>query len=165
MWWRIPRSEFERNKGEGNRRSLKRIVQRGDLPGLLAYAGGEPVGWCSIGPRASYPMLERSRTLKPVDERPVWSVVCFFVARPFRRRGLTARLLQAAVDHARKQGATIVEGYPVDPRTGTMPDAFAWTGFPGAFRDAGFVEVARRSATRPIMRRALRERGTRRREG
>jgi GNAT superfamily N-acetyltransferase len=158
MWWRLSRSEFTRRKGEGNRRALRRIVGAGRVPGLLAYAGGEPVGWCSVAPRDDFPVLDRSRTLKRVDERPVWSVVCLFVARPFRRRGVSVKLLEAAADHVRRQGGELVEGYPVESRTGAMPDAFAWTGLAQAFRDAGFEEVARRSPSRPIMRRKVRAR-------
>jgi hypothetical protein len=61
-------------------------------------------------------------------------------------------LLKAAVQYARGQGARIIEGYPVEPKKGRMPDAFAWIGLPSSFRKAGFVEVLRRSPTRPIMR-------------
>lgn len=152
MFWRQTRAEYEKKKGAGNRRALKRIVQSGKAPGILAYADGAPVGWCAMAPRTDYSTLERSRVLAPVDERVVWSVPCFFVARPFRRRGLTAELLCAAVDYARQKGAKIIEGYPVEARKGKLPDAFAYTGLPAAFRKAGFVEVFRRSRTRPIMR-------------
>ena len=96
--------------------------------------------------------LERSRILKPVDDQPVWSVVCFFVKRPSRRQGLTVQLLKAAVEYAKSNGAKIVEGYPVEPREGASPDVFVWTGLASAFKQAGFVEVLRRSETRPIMR-------------
>jgi GNAT superfamily N-acetyltransferase len=152
MWWRRPRSVFERNKGAGNKRAFRKIVESGPPPGLLAYSEGRPIGWCALAPRQDYPVLERSRTLKPVDEQPVWSVTCFFIARPFRSKGVSSRLLRAAVSYARGQGVRIVEGYPVEPRKGRLPDAFAWTGLPGTFRQAGFREVARRSPTRPIMR-------------
>ncbi len=152
MWWRIRRSEFEKSKGEGNKKRFKKIVASGETPGLIAYAQGEPVAWCAIAPREAYPVLENSRVLKRIDDQPVWSVTCFFVSRPYRRQGVTAQLLQAAVKYARRKGARIVEGYPVAPRKGRMPDAFAWTGLVGAFRSAGFVEAARRSKTRPIMR-------------
>jgi GNAT superfamily N-acetyltransferase len=158
MWWRLARSEFERGKGEKNRRALRRIVNEGRVPGILAYADGEPVGWCAVAPRDEYPVLERSRTLKRVDERPVWSVVCLFITRGHRRRGVSVRLLEAAADHVRRKGGGILEGYPVESRTGAMPDAFAWTGLAQAFREAGFREVARRSPTRPIMRRTVRAR-------
>jgi GNAT superfamily N-acetyltransferase len=156
MYWRLSRPIFERQKGEGNRRAFKKIVAAGAPPGLLAYDGSEPVGWCAIAPRAEYPKMARSRVLEPVDAQPVWSVSCLFVARPYRRRGLSVRLLTAAADYARRRGGRIVEGYPVEPRQGDMPDPFVWTGLASAYRRAGFTEVARRSETRPIMRRNLR---------
>jgi GNAT superfamily N-acetyltransferase len=93
--------------------------------------------------------------LKPVDEKPVWSVSCLFVRRDFRRQGISARLIAEAAKFAARQGARIVEGYPVEPRTAKSADAFVWTGLASSFLAAGFREVARRSATRPIMRRAV----------
>ena len=152
MWWRLARSAFAKGKGAGNRRALRKIVGAGGVPGLIAYCDGTPAGWCSIAPREDYPVLSRSRVLAPVDGRPVWSIVCFFVAKPFRRTGLTAALIEGALAYAKKRGASIVEGYPVEPRKGSMPDAFAYTGLASSFRRAGFAEVARRSATRPFMR-------------
>jgi len=152
MWPRVSSGEFARGKGSGNRRAFRRLVRSGDPPGLLAYAGRDAVGWCALGPREAYRRIENSRTLARVDGQRVWSVICFFVARPYRKRGMTVRLLREAVRYARKRGARILEGYPVEPRSGKTADAFAWTGLAAAFRAAGFVEVARRSPTRPIMR-------------
>lgn len=165
MFWRLPRSEFEKHKGAGNRRALRGIVMSGAEPGVLAYAGGEPVGWCAVAPRADYPALERSRVLAPVDDQPVWSVSCFFVARAYRGQGVSVQLLKAAAEFARQRRAKMLEGYPVESRTGKMPDAFAWTGLAGTFRRAGFSEVARRSKTRPIMRLLLRPAGALRSRG
>lgn len=155
MWWRRPHAEFQRGKGAGNKRALKALVVAGKPPGLLAYVGKEPVAWCSLGPRDEFVRLSTSRVLKPVDEAPVWSIVCFFVHRRWRRKGITVALLDAAAAYARKRGARQLEGYPVAPRAGKVPDVFAWTGLPGAFTKAGFQEVARRSPTRPIMRLSL----------
>jgi len=152
MWWRLARPAFVKGKGAGNRRALKRIVDAGRVSGLIAYAGGVPAGWCSVAPREDFPVLSRSRVLAPVDDNPVWSIVCFFVAKPFRRTGITAALIEGALAYAKKKGASIVEGYPVEPKKGVMPDAFAYTGLASSFRRAGFVEAARRSATRPFMR-------------
>lgn len=152
MCWRLKRSQFEKQKGAGNKKALKKIVAAGEVPGLLAYAGREPVGWCSVAPREAFPVLENSRILKRVDDQPVWSASCFFVARPYRRQGLSVKLLRAAVTYAKKKGARMVEGYPVEPKKSPMPDVFAWTGLADAFRRAGFKEVLRRSPTRPIMR-------------
>ncbi len=152
MWFRLARAEFERAKGEGNREALHALVESGPPPGILAYAGEEPVGWCALAPRAQYPLLARSRILKPVDDAPVWSIVCFFVARKHRRQGITVELLRAATRYARERGARVVEGYPVEPKAGGSPDTFVYHGLASAFRRAGFTEVARRSETRPIMR-------------
>lgn len=155
MWFRLPRSQFAQDAGDANRASFRELVAGGTVPGLLAYAGGEAVGWCAVEPREAYPALARSRVLAPVDAAAVWSITCFFVTRTARRHGVMAVLLRAAVAHAARQGATVVEGYPVEPRDGRIPDAFAYTGLAAAFRAAGFVEVARRGATRPIMRYAI----------
>ncbi len=159
MWWRLTQSQFERQKGAGNKRAMKRVVDSGDVPGLLAYGEGEPIAWCCVAPRERFSRLERSRILKPVDDQPVWSIVCFFIARPYRRRGLSVKLLRAAVRYARAHGAKIVEGYPIDPNE-DYADAFAHTGLASAFAKAGFAEVLRRSKTRPIMRQPARSGGS-----
>ncbi len=89
MWWRLRRSEFEQQKGTKDKAAFKALVDGGQVPGILAYMSGQPVGWCAVAPREVYPALERSRTLKRVDDKPIWSVTCVFVAKPFRRRGVT----------------------------------------------------------------------------
>jgi GNAT superfamily N-acetyltransferase len=152
MYWRLPRPVYEQGKGEGNRIAFRATIEAGEEPGVIAYDDGEPIGWCAVGPRETYPVLGRSRVLKPIDDEEVWSITCFFVARPYRGRGVTVALLAAAVEFARERGTRIVEGYPIAPRQARVPDAFAWTGLVSAFVQAGFVEVARRSETRPIMR-------------
>jgi GNAT superfamily N-acetyltransferase len=154
LWWRLPHNQWIAQKGEGNRKAMRSLVARRQTPGLLAYADGQAVGWCAVAPREQYPRLGTSRVLKPVDEQPVWSVTCFFVAREFRRRGVTVALLKAAADFARRRGGRILEGYPTEPRK-DQADAFVFTGLASAFRQAGFREVARRSPTRPIFRRTL----------
>jgi len=152
MWWRLKRSEFELKKGDANRKAMKAIVRSGTVPGILAYDGDEPVGWCSVAPREEFSALARSRILKPVDDKPVWSVVCFFIRKDHRGSGVSTALLRAAVDYVREEGGTTLEGYPVEPKTDRMPDAFAWFWLASSFRRAGFKECARRSETRPIMR-------------
>jgi GNAT superfamily N-acetyltransferase len=156
MWPRRTAAEFRRGAGEGNRRALRRLVKSGEPTGVLAYLDAEPIGWCAVAPRDRFRRLERSRVMAPVDDRPVWSVVCFFVARGHRSAGLTPSLLEAAVSFAGSRGATLIEGYPLDPPAGRVADVHAWFGLAGAFRAAGFREVARRSPTRPLMRRAVR---------
>ena len=157
MWWRVARSQFTAQRGEGNKQALKRLAEAGEALGLLAYIEGHPVGWCAVGPREGFPVLERSRILKRVDDIPVWSIVCFFVNRRHRGKGLTIALLRAAIAYAKQHGARVVEGYPVEPKTSRMPELFAYTGLASAFQRAGFVEVLRRSQTRPIMRYSIGE--------
>jgi GNAT superfamily N-acetyltransferase len=152
MWWRLTRSEFNRRKGQPNKEAMKAVVESGETPGILAYVEGKPIGWCAVAPRERYPVLSRSRILKPIDNTPVWSITCFFVAKEHRRKGVTVQLLRAAIAHVKRQGGKVVEGYPIEPKTSTMPAAFVWTGLSSAFRQAGFVERTRRSETRPIMR-------------
>ncbi len=152
MWWRQTAKEWKENKGGNNRRAMEVKVGKGEEPGLIAYADGEPAGWISLGPREFFPRFKKSRILQPVDDRPVWSIVCFFIARDHRRKGLSVTLLRAAVDFAREKGATTLEGYPTEPKEGKAVDIFVYTGLRSAFDQVGFEEVARRSEKRPIMR-------------
>jgi GNAT superfamily N-acetyltransferase len=157
MWWRLSRSEFKRLQGEGNKAMLKEMALGNRVPGLLAYSDGMPIGWCSIGPREQFAGLERSRTLTGVDDRPVWSIVCFFVVRPFRRRGLLAELVRGAVHYAQQQGAQIVEAYPIDTETPKLAakkltGVGGYMGIASTFRALGFVEVGRASETQLIVR-------------
>ncbi len=155
MYWRLAPRDFRTGKGAGNRQAMFDLARSGRPPGILAHDGDTAVGWCALAPREEYPALARSRILKPVDDRPVWSVSCFFMDRRYRRRGVSVPLLEAAVDYARSQGATIVEGYPVEPTSEDYPAAYAWYGIAKTFERAGFSECGRRSPTRPIMRRQL----------
>lgn len=151
MYWKLRGKEYEEAKGYETRQMHKSIVDSGVATGLLAYWHGDVVGWVAVEPRSAYERLAHSRTLKPVDDQPVWSVPCFFVAKKYRRQGITVELLKAAVEHVRRQGGKIVEGYPVDTQK-VMPAPFIYTGTASAFQQAGFKEVARRSPTRPIFR-------------
>ena len=153
MTWRLPRSEWEAGKGGRNKQAFRSLVQDDTPPGVLAYLGGEPVGWCAVAPREIYVRLRSSRVLAPVDDQPVWSISCLFIAKPFRRQGVSVQLIEAAVKFARSNEARIVEAYPFVPYSEAMPAAFAWTGTVSAFERASFREVARRSEARPIMRR------------
>jgi GNAT superfamily N-acetyltransferase len=155
MWWRQTRREFDEQHGEKNKRAMKRIVDSGEVPGVLAYEDGEPIGWCSVAPRESFPSLDRSRVLKRIDDRPVWSIVCLFLARSHRGRGLTTELIRGAVDHARASGARIVEAYPTRPRGRRLGPASSYMGVPAAFERAGFAECARPSDAKVVMRRRI----------
>jgi GNAT superfamily N-acetyltransferase len=152
MWWRIKRKDFERQQGDANRQAMREIVEADQVPGILFYEGDEPVVWCSVAPREDFPVLARSPILKPVDDQPVWSIVCFFLAKPYRSQGLLVGVLTSAVEYARNQGARIIEGYPIQPKVDHTPDIYAFTGMVSTFEKAGFKEVIRRSKSRPIMR-------------
>jgi hypothetical protein len=161
MWWRISRAEFERQHGEGNRRAMKSLVDSGIVPGILGFLGGEPVAWCSVAPREQYHALERSRVMARIDDAPVWSIVCFHVAGSERRKGLMQQMIRAAVVHAGRHGAEVVEAYPTQPRGRELPPVSSFMGVPGAFLAEGFVEVARPSASRVILRRVIARRPAR----
>ncbi len=147
MWWRIPRSEFEKNKGDANRNAMKQLVESGEQPGLLIYDTEQPVGWICIGPRDGFPALERSRVLARVDDQPVWSVVCFFIAKGYRRKGVSKVLLEEAVKFAQESGVKIVEGYPLPKKDGASPDPFVFTGLEPIYEQLGFEAVIRRGKT------------------
>ena len=152
MWWRLKRAEFTSQQGDKNKAAMKKIVDSGEVPGILVYDGDRAVGWCSVAPREAYPVLDRSPVLKRVDDQPVWSIVCFFIAKPYRQKGMSSRLIKAALDYAHLHGARIVEGYPIEPKKKEAPDIYAFTGLTSVFEKAGFVEIIRRSEFRPIMR-------------
>ncbi|SRR5712692_3065789 len=152
MAWRLSHKEWEAGKGLSNKRKLKSLVSRGTSPGILAYKGRQPIGWCSVAPRPEFIALQGSRVLARIDDEDVWSISCLFVAKESRGSGVSVQLLRAAAKFVEDRGGKIIEGYPVLPYTKKMPDAFAWTGTQSAFEQAGFTEVARRSKARPIMR-------------
>jgi GNAT superfamily N-acetyltransferase len=152
MWWRSPRREFEQRGGEGNRQAMKAIVDSGEVPGIMAYHQSQPVGWCSVAPREQYGALERSPVLKRLDDTPVWSLVCFFVARGHRGRRVAESLIQGAVEYVRSQGGQVVEAYPTQPREGRLPPVSSFMGIPAMFERAGFVECARPSKSKVVMR-------------
>jgi hypothetical protein len=148
MRWRMRSAQFSRSAKEGRVDALGRLVQEGTPIGVLAYLDREPVGWCSVAPRYTYAALERYRALPRIDDRPVWSVVCFFVSARIRRSGATRGLLQAAVDYAAQQGAAIIEGYPVEPGA----RLYTYMGSPATFRAVGFRDVTPRGQARALMR-------------
>ena len=148
MRWRMTSSEFNRSTRESRAATLERLARAGTPIGVLACLDQEPVGWCSVAPREQYAGLERYRALPRIDERPVWSVACFFVSATLRRRRMTFGILKAAVDYAGTQGAEIVEGYPVDPG----PPLYTYMGSPATFRTAGFTDVTPCGQTRRVMR-------------
>lgn len=152
VWWRRTSGEFQdglRDGSAGNRALLERVTREGRVPGLLAYDGdGQPIGWVSVAPRHELGRVLRSPALKPrpgdgrgpADDEGVWAVVCFWVPRGGRGKGVGTALLSAAVEQARSAGASALEGYPVDT-DGPAPAADLFTGTLAMFRRAGFTPV------------------------
>lgn len=166
-YYRIRGVDFAAGSAARNRQVLEAAVgttaTEGRSPGLVAYRDGEAVGWVSVGPREDYERLKRSKVLAPVDERPVWSIVCFVVARSARGQGVATALLDAAVDYAREHGGTLLEAYPIETDGERVSAAKAYKGTVAMFERAGFEVVERRkanaaSAPRPIVRKAVRRR-------
>lgn len=169
-YFRIRGFDFSKGGKERHRAAMEAAThstaEEDRAPGLLAYDGDEVVGWISIGPRADYERLAHSTILKPLDDKPVWSIVCFVVGKKARGRGIAKRLLDAGVDYARDHGATLLEAYPVEVEEGERIRAGdVFRGTLSMFEKAGFEVAARRptpgGAARPIVRRAIRRRPTR----
>lgn len=158
-WCMTPRLgsvEYAKKRGAANKRAMKALVERGPAPGLLAYRGREAVGWCALAPRAEYVRYARSRVAKPLDARPAWAIVCIYIRPHELGKGVSSALVRAAIAFARKNGAQLLEAFPVEPRQGQeLVPVFAWTGIASTFTRAGFEEVARRTPTRPYLRREL----------
>ena len=150
----MPAKAFDEGVKGGNQAAMQALVEDGQEPGLLALDdNGRPVGWVSVAPRPEFGRVERSPVLKPVDDRPAWAVVCFYIPRANRGQGVGHALLAGAVEHCRARGAELVEGYPVDPSRKTFDTAGLYTGTVGMFERAGFREVARRKPdSRVVMR-------------
>lgn len=121
---------------------MRELCSHEPAPGLVAYSDGEPVGWCGVGPRASYHRLTHSRTIQTVDDRPTWSVVCFVVKAGHRGEGIASLLLEEAIRFAGREGAPAIEGYPVESEGGRVSSALAFPGSTNLFERAGFVRVA-----------------------
>jgi GNAT superfamily N-acetyltransferase len=165
-WYRLRNVDFGSSTPASNRRVLEDAITTTGAdrraPGLVAYRDGEAVGWVSLGPREDYERLTHSRVLAPIDDKPVWSIVCFVVGRRHRGQGIAAALLDAAVDYARAHGATLLEAYPVDAAGGRVSAATAYKGTVTMFERAGFAVADRRRANRssperPIVRRRIRK--------
>lgn len=159
MYWFMNKKEYDEKRSDGRtKKEMKKIVKDNVEPGIIAYADNKPAGWIAIQPREKYPRLSNSKILQPIDDKPVWSIVCFFVHKDYRKMGISIELIKKACDFAASKGGMIVEAYPTDTRTKYSAPVFIYTGTLSAFKKAGFKEVARRSETRPIMRFEVKQR-------
>lgn len=150
QWWMLRAKEFDATTNEQRRALLRDDVTSSPASGLVVYVDGTPAGWVKVSPRPQQPRLARTRNFQLV-----WAITCFVVRREYRRQGLSERLLDAAVDHARTHGARVIEGYPVDTDATRASSNSLFHGALSTFLTAGFVEVARPTPSRPIVSLAL----------
>ncbi|MFA5161004.1 MAG: GNAT family N-acetyltransferase [Elusimicrobiales bacterium] len=159
MSWRVPQGGklWNEMKGENAKKAMKKLAAEGKARGIIAYAGGEPVAWCTFGPRADFPRLERVKAYQSEDADGVWSVPCFYIKPGWRGKNLSFLLLGRAVDEAKRCGAKMIEGYPatLTKLGGKLPAAFVWVGPEVIFQRHGFKEVARRAVSRPLYRKVV----------
>jgi GNAT superfamily N-acetyltransferase len=156
MYWFMNKKEYDEKRKDGRtKKEMKKIVRENNIPGIIAYENSEPIGWIAVQLREKYSRLANSKILAPVDDKSVWSVVCFFVHKNYRKKGVSTELIKNACDFVASKGGTIIEGYPIETKTNNTSPVFIYTGTSNAFRKAGFKEVLRRSKTRPIMRKYL----------
>jgi GNAT superfamily N-acetyltransferase len=148
MYWRIG-NDYRQRPRDVNKAAFCELVKSGPPPGLLAFDGDVAVGWCQLTPREALPWLDRTWRLKRVDDAPVWSLSCFYVRKGYRKRGVTAALIAAAVDAARRAGVPALEAYSLDA---SLTPSTSHTGYASTFARAGFKIVARHVPSRPIMR-------------
>ena len=142
VWRTMPAAS--RSDSRSKKEALQSVVRRGTPIGILAYLDDEPVSWCSVAPRDSYRDLGG-----PSDAHGgVWSIVCLFVTRRLRGKGMTRQLIGAAVEYARRQGAAVIEAYPVDPDS----PSYRFMGLVGTFESMGFRKVGRAGTRRYVVR-------------
>jgi GNAT superfamily N-acetyltransferase len=155
MYYRESGAAPERAPGrtlrQVRREAMKSLIDAGRPVGLIGYRGKTPVGWVSLGPREDYAKLARSPVMKPVDEQPVWSVICFVVPAEYRGQGVATELLAAAISWAKRQGVKLLEAYPMDKPERAGDDTM-WFGAKSMYDKAGFEEVVRRKPQRPVVR-------------
>ena len=152
MLFRIPYKQFQANKPAGNKEQMKALAAASEPLGLLAYKEDEPVGWIAFAPRTDYIKLDNSRSFKRIDDKPVWSITCFFVKKEFRKQGLSKQLIQGVIDYARKNNIETLEAYPAVPYNEKVPSPFLWVGILSVFLECGFKIVQQNSKSRAMVR-------------
>jgi GNAT superfamily N-acetyltransferase len=153
MFFRLKKQDFEEGKENGrNKDAMKKLVWDEQPTGMLGFYEGQPIAWCALAPRENYLKVENSRVHKRIDDKPVWSITCFFVERPFRKQGVSVELLKAVIKYAKKEKIKTLEAYPTIPTTEVISDGFAWIGLYKSFEQAGFKTVDKTSKYRPMVR-------------
>ncbi|WP_082716862.1 GNAT family N-acetyltransferase [Microterricola viridarii] len=158
QFFKLSNEEWKNAEASACKTALEQQVRvAAPPPGVIAYRGDEAVGWCAVEPRVNYGRLMRTRVVaggspESPDDEGVWAVTCFVVRVGHRRRGVGGELLRGAIEQARALGAEAIEGYPVDVAVrGKTSSADLYHGTLTQFLAAGFEEVARPSADRPVM--------------
>jgi GNAT superfamily N-acetyltransferase len=153
MYFRLSKTDFEEGKkNNANKTKMKELVWENLPTGILCFYEDQPIGWCAFAPRENFSKIERSRVHKRIDDKPVWSIPCFFVDKNFRKLGISVELLRAVIEYAKTKKIEIIEAYPAIPTQEKLPDAFAWIGLYKSFEKAGFEIVDRTSKNRPMVR-------------
>lgn len=158
MYFRIPTKEFQENKPDGNKKLMKLLVDKNKPIGLIAFLHEQPVGWLALAPREDYMKIENSRAFKRIDEKPVWSISCFFIKKEYRHKGLSQQLIKGAVDFAKRSATRggkkikILEAYPAIPYAEKVPHPFLWVGVLSSFIKNGFTIVHQHSKSRAMVR-------------
>jgi GNAT superfamily N-acetyltransferase len=158
--WRLSSSENRALTGTNRADKVRELCARPLAPGVLAHLDGEVAGWAGIAPRAELHPFATSRRIPHLDDLPVWSLWCLRVRPGFRKRGITAALIDGAVDYARASGAPAVESYPVDNAGAHVDQTMAFVGTRAMFEQAGFTKAADTTSVsggfpRILMRRML----------
>ena len=158
MYYRLKKADFVEGKfNDGNKDSMHQLVINDYPTGILAFYENEPIAWCALAPREHFMKLEKSRVHKPIDDKKVWAIPCFFIAKNYRRLGVSVQLLKLIIEYARENDIHILEAYPTIPTTEKLPDSFAWIGLYKSFERAGFTIVDQTSKNRPMVRYYLNE--------
>ncbi|MGB3468634.1 MAG: GNAT family N-acetyltransferase [Cyclobacteriaceae bacterium] len=153
MYFRQSKSDHENGKAEcANQNRMKNLVWNNEPTGIIGFYKEIPIAWCALSPREDFIRLEKSRVHKPIDDLKVWSIPCTFVAKDFRKNGISIELLKGVIEYAKLKGIKILEAYPTIPTQEKLPDAFAWVGLYKTFEKAGFEIVDHRSKHRPMVR-------------
>jgi GNAT superfamily N-acetyltransferase len=152
MYFRLPYKIFQENKPDGNKKLIKKLVNNDMLLGLIAFMNKKPFGWIALAPREDYIRIESSRVFKRIDDKPVWSITCFFIKKEYRRMGLSHQLIKGAVDFAKKKKIKILEAYPAIPYNEKVPHPFLWVGVLSSFIKNGFKIVKQSSKSRAMVR-------------
>ena len=153
MYYRLGKDDFAKGKIDGgNKEAMYNLAMENCPTGILGFYEGQPIAWCAFAPREHFMKLEKSRVHKRIDNKPVWSIPCFFIDKRYRRQGVSVELLKGVIKYAKEKGIKIIEAYPTIPTKGSLPDSFAWIGLFKSFERAGFEIVDRTSKNRPMVR-------------